>query len=143
MGFKALRISIDWSRIFPAGDDEQPNEEGVGLLRLGLRLPGSARHRAGGDAPALLNLVTSYGGWANRALIDLFERYAETCFARCRGKVRYWLSFNEINNQHNCGVDLYGWTNSGIRFSRSDDPERLMCQAAPSRRSSRSWPDRA
>ena len=29
MGFKVFRFSIAWSRIFPNGDDDTPNEEGL------------------------------------------------------------------------------------------------------------------
>ena len=133
MGFKALRVSIDWSRIFPMGDEEFPNEEGLAFYDRVFDC--LASHRI---EPVVtlqhfeipLNLVKAYGGWANRELVALFERYAVTCFERFHSKVRYWLTFNEINNQYNYGNDLYGWTNSGIRFSQAEDPERAMYQAA-------------
>ncbi|WP_281248970.1 6-phospho-beta-glucosidase [Collinsella vaginalis] len=133
MGFKALRISIDWSRIYPNGDDMAPNERGLAhydnvfdcMLKHGIEPVVTLQHF---EIP--LHLAEEYGGWANRALIDMFERYATTCFERFRDKVRYWMTFNEINNQFNTKNDLYGWTNSGVRFSQHPDPERLMYQAA-------------
>lgn len=100
MGFKALRLSIAWSRIFPNGDDAEPNEEGLAFYEDVFR----ACREQGIEPVVTLNhydvpmrLVTAYGGWRNRALLDLFERFARTVFARYAGQVRYWLTFNEIN----------------------------------------------
>lgn len=45
-----------------------------------------------------LNLVNKYGSWRNRKLIDFFQKYCETVFNRYKGKVKYWLTFNVINN---------------------------------------------
>ena len=100
LGIRALRMSIAWSRIFPNGDDAEPNEAGLAFYeRLFTRL------RERGIEPVVtmshyempLHLVTEYGGWTNRAVVGLFERYAETILRRYRGLVRYWLTFNEIN----------------------------------------------
>ncbi|WP_291049909.1 glycoside hydrolase family 1 protein [Herbiconiux sp.] len=100
LGLKALRMSIAWSRIFPNGDDAEPNEEGLLFYeRLFTRL------REKGIEPVVtmshyempLHLVTEYGGWTNRAVVGFFERYARTLVTRYRGLVRYWLTFNEIN----------------------------------------------
>lgn len=100
MDFKALRLSIAWSRIFPHGDDAEPNEEGLAFYEDVFR----ACQEQGIEPVVTLNhydvpmhLVTAYGGWRNRALVDLFERFARTVFARYAGQVRYWLTFNEIN----------------------------------------------
>ena len=100
MGFKALRLSIAWSRIFPNGDDAEPNEEGLAFYEDVFR----ACREQGIEPVVTLNhydvpmrLVTAYGGWRNRALVDLFERFARTVFARYAGQVRFWLTFNEIN----------------------------------------------
>lgn len=100
MGFKALRLSIAWSRIFPNGDDVEPNEEGLAFYEDVFR----ACREQGIEPVVTLNhydvpmhLVTAYGGWRNRALVGLFERFARTVFARYAGQVRYWLTFNEIN----------------------------------------------
>lgn len=100
MGFKALRLSIAWSRIFPNGDDVEPNEEGLAFYEDVFR----ACREQGIEPVVTLNhydvpmhLVTAYGGWRNRTLVDLFEQFARTVFARYAGQVRYWLTFNEIN----------------------------------------------
>lgn len=133
MGFKCFRTSISWSRIYPNGDEEEPNEEGLAfydrlfdcLLAHGIKPVVTLSHF---EMP--LGLVHRYGGWQSRELIDCFVRFAHTCFVRYRGKVTYWMTFNEINNQYNTSNDIYGWTNSGVRFSKQPDPERAMYQAA-------------
>ncbi len=75
-------------------------------------------------------LAKEYGGWINRKLIDFFVRYAVTVMERYKNKVKYWMTFNEINNQSNTSTDIFGWTNSGIRFSKFDDPKKALYQAA-------------
>lgn len=101
LGIKSFRTSIAWSRIFPNGDDEQPNEEGLAFYeRLFTRL------RELDIEPVVtlshyempLHLVTAYGGWENREVVGFFERYAETVLTRYAGLVDYWLTFNEINS---------------------------------------------
>ncbi len=100
MGFQVLRVSIAWSRIFPNGDEEQPNELGLQfyddlfdeMKKNNIEPLVTISHY---EMP--LHLSTAYGGWTNRELIDLFANYAKTVFIRYRGKVRYWLTFNEIN----------------------------------------------
>ncbi len=100
MGFNCLRLSIAWSRIFPNGDDAEPNEAGLAFYdRLFAEL---AKYQiqpfvtlSHYEMPYAL--VERYGGWGNRALIGLFERYADTLFARYGEQVKLWLTFNEIN----------------------------------------------
>lgn len=100
MGFKVLRLSIAWSRIYPKGDDEMPNEEGLKFYesvfqechRYGIEPLVTITHY---DIP--MHLVTEYGGWRSRKLIELYKRLAVTLFERYKGLVRYWLTFNEIN----------------------------------------------
>ncbi|MFC2704767.1 MAG: family 1 glycosylhydrolase [Olsenella profusa] len=100
MGFKTFRLSMNWARIFPHGDDERPNEEGLAFYdavfdechRYGIEPLVTLSHY---ETP--LHLATAYGGWKSRRLIDFFETYAKTMFARYQGKVKYWLTFNEIN----------------------------------------------
>ncbi len=133
MGFKCLRTSIAWSRIFPQGDEEEPNEEGLAfydrlfdeLLANGIKPVVTLSHF---EMP--LHLVQAYGGWSNRRLIDFFVRFATTCFERYHQKVAYWMTFNEINNQYNVENDIYSWTDSGILLSQADDPWRVMYQAS-------------
>ncbi|MDX5627442.1 MULTISPECIES: 6-phospho-beta-glucosidase [unclassified Brenneria] len=100
MGFKTLRTSIAWTRIFPQGDEKTPNEAGLAFYdRL---FDEMARHNI---QPLVTlshyempyGLVKNYGGWGNRQTIACFERYARTVFQRFQHKVKYWLTFNEIN----------------------------------------------
>ncbi len=100
MGFKTFRMSMNWARIFPNGDDEEANEEGLAFYdavfdecrKYGIEPLVTLSHY---ETP--LNLVIRYGGWTNRKCIDFFERYAKTVFNRYKGKVKYYLTFNEIN----------------------------------------------
>ena len=100
MGFKVLRLSISWTRIFPNGDDQQPNEAGLAfydkvfdeMLTHGIEPLVTILHF---DMP--VHLATAYGGWANRKLIDFYLRYASTVFQRYRNKVKYWVTVNEVN----------------------------------------------
>lgn len=101
MGFTMLRVSISWSRIFPNGDDPEPNEAGLAFYdRLF-----DCMHEHGIEPLVTLShyempwaLAERYNGWASREVIDHFVRYCETVFARYQDKVRWWLTFNEINN---------------------------------------------
>ncbi|WP_368900920.1 glycoside hydrolase family 1 protein [Oceanobacillus oncorhynchi] len=101
MGFKAFRLSIAWSRIFPNGDELEPNEEGLAfydkvideLLKYDIEPVVTISHY---EMP--LHLVKEYGGWRNREAITFFERYTEAIFTRYQGKVKYWITFNEINS---------------------------------------------
>lgn len=100
MGFKCFRMSIAWTRIFPRGDESEPNEAGLkfydevfdALLSHGIEPIVSLSHY---EMP--LALVTDYDGWPNRQVVDFYVRFATTCFTRYRKKVKYWMTFNEIN----------------------------------------------
>lgn len=101
MGFKVFRTSIAWSRIFPNGDDLVPNEKGLRFYddlfdechKYGIEPLVTISHY---ETP--LHLAAEYNGWTNRKLILFFENYVRTIFKRYRGKVKYWLTFNEINS---------------------------------------------
>lgn len=101
MGFGVYRFSIAWSRIFPKGDETEPNEEGLAfydrvldeLEKHGIEPLVTISHY---ETP--LHLAEAYGGWTNRALIGFYERYARTLFERFGARVKYWLTFNEINS---------------------------------------------
>ena len=101
MGFKVFRTSIAWSRIFPEGDEEQPNEKGLQFyddlfdecLNYGIEPLVTISHY---ETP--LGLSRKYDGWRDKKLIGFFERYCRTIFTRYKGKVKYWLTFNEINS---------------------------------------------
>ncbi|MCC8024159.1 MAG: 6-phospho-beta-glucosidase [Clostridium sp.] len=100
MGFKVLRLSISWARIFPKGDDDKPNEKGLEfydkvideLRKYDIQPMITLSHY---EMP--LHLAAGYGGWADRRVIDHFVRYAGVVMSRYRDKVKYWLTFNEIN----------------------------------------------
>ncbi|GBU10933.1 6-phospho-beta-glucosidase A [Erysipelotrichaceae bacterium] len=100
MGFKAYRMSISWARIFPEGDESTPNEEGLvfydnviaELLKYDIEPVITISHY---ETP--LNLVKKYNGWTNRALIGFFETYVRVLFGRYQDRVKYWMTFNEIN----------------------------------------------
>lgn len=100
MGFKAYRMSIAWTRIFPDGDELEPNEQGLifydkvfsELKKYNIEPIVSLSHY---EMP--LHLVTAYGGWTNRKLIDFYLRFATSVFERYREQVKYWITFNEIN----------------------------------------------
>jgi len=101
MGFSVYRFSIAWSRIFPNGDETEPNEAGLAfydrvldeLERHGIEPLVTISHY---ETP--LHLAEHYGGWTNRALIGFYERYARTLFERYGSRVKHWLTFNEINS---------------------------------------------
>ena len=133
MGFKCFRTSIAWTRIFPLGDEEQPDEEGLQfyddvfdeLLKYGIEPVITLSHF---EMP--YHLAKVYDGFMNRKTIDFFVKFAEVCFRRYKDKVKYWMTFNEINNQMNFVNDIYGWTNSGAHFGNYDNPEEAMYQCA-------------
>ncbi|MBF0580396.1 glycoside hydrolase family 1 protein [Erysipelotrichaceae bacterium RD49] len=100
MGFNVFRLSINWARIFPNGDDDKPNEAGLAFYdaifdecaKYGIEPLVTLCHY---EIP--WNIVTKYGGFSNRKTIDLFLKYTETVFKRYKDKVKYWLTFNELN----------------------------------------------
>ncbi|MBT2658371.1 6-phospho-beta-glucosidase [Bacillus sp. ISL-18] len=101
MGFKVYRMSIAWTRIFPNGDELEPNEEGLAfydrvfdeLHKYGIEPVVTMSHY---EMP--VNLVKEYGGWRSREVVKFFERYAKVILNRYKNKVKYWLTFNEINS---------------------------------------------
>ncbi len=101
MGFKVFRTSIAWTRIFPKGDEEQPNEKGLQFydelfaecLKYGIEPLVTISHY---ETP--LHLAKEYNGWSDRRLIGFYENYVRTIFNRYKDKVKYWLTFNEINS---------------------------------------------
>lgn len=100
MGFKCYRMSINWSRIFPRGDEREPNRTGVEFYRRVFQ-----KCRECGIEPMVTlshyelpyYLAKHYGGWANPELIGFYLNYAHTVMTEYKGLVRYWLTFNEIN----------------------------------------------
>lgn len=128
MGFRCYRFSFSWSRIFPTGEEAQPNEAGLKfyedfideLLRYGIEPIVTICHF---DLP--LHLVEKYGSWRSRAVIDAYLRYCEVIFRRFRNKVRYWITFNEINM-----LMHLPFMGAGIRFEAGENPLAVKYQAA-------------
>ena len=101
MGFKVFRFSVNWTRIFPTGEEKEPNEKGLEFYD---RVIDECREYQIEPLITLSHyevpfaLTQKYNGWASRELIDLFIRYCEVLFRRYKEKVKYWLTFNEINS---------------------------------------------
>lgn len=123
LGFKTYRMSISWPRIFPTGMEKEPNEEGLKfydnvfdeLLKYGIEPMVTLHHF---EVP--LELTNQWGSWADRRTIDCFIRFCRTVFERYKNKVKYWMTFNEINNIY------FGFLSSGVP---GDDLQTVM-QAA-------------
>lgn len=132
MGFKCFRTSIAWSRIFPKGDELEPNEEGLKfyddmfdeLLKHGIEPVITLSHF---EMP--YHLAKEYGGWRNRKVIQFFVRFATTVMERYKNKVKYWMTFNEINNQKNTANPIFLWTCSGVLCEEGKNREEVMYQA--------------
>lgn len=132
MGFKSFRTSIAWSRIFPQGDEIEPNEEGLKFydrlfdecLKYNIEPVVTLSHF---EMP--YHLVTKYGGFRSRKTITFFTRFAKAVFERYQDKVKYWLTFNEINNQSNYDRAFTLFTNSGIQVKPGENAEEVMYQA--------------
>ena len=133
MGFKAFRTSIAWSRIFPNGDDAEPNEAGLQfyddlfdeLLKHDIEPVVTLSHF---EIP--YHLYKEYGGFRNRKLIDFFVKYSKVVMERYKDKVKYWMTFNEINNQADGYHDLHAFTNSAIIFEEADNKAEVIYQAS-------------
>lgn len=117
IGFKVLRFSIAWSRIFPTGEELEPNKKGLEyyrnfineLKKYNIEPLITLSHY---EMP--LNLALKYNGWADRRIIDMFVRYAKTCFESF-SDVKYWLTFNEIDS-----VTRHPFTSAGIIPDKSE-----------------------
>ncbi|WP_110932043.1 6-phospho-beta-glucosidase [Paenibacillus bouchesdurhonensis] len=128
MGFKCFRTSIHWTRIFPNGDETEANEEGLAFydrvfdecLKHGIEPIVTISHY---ETP--LYLVEKYGSWTNRKMIDFYVKLCKTLFERYASKVKYWMTFNEINV-----ITLNPMIAAGIRTDKYDNPEQMMYQAA-------------
>ncbi|MEG0274235.1 MAG: 6-phospho-beta-glucosidase [Longicatena sp.] len=107
MGFKTYRMSINWTRIYPKGIEDEPNEEGLmfydhvfdELMKYNIEPIVTISHY---EMP--FYLTKEYNGWASRDVISFYVHYCETLFKRYKEKVKYWLTFNEIN----CGTLALG-----------------------------------
>lgn len=129
MGFKTFRLSIAWSRIFPQGDEEEPNEEGLAFYdrvfdemhKYGIEPLVTIHHY---EMP--LELVKKYGAWRNRKLVDFAVHYAKVIMERYKDKVKYWLTFNEINALL---THWRPWHQAGLIFKEGENQEKTKVQA--------------
>ncbi|MDN0059998.1 glycoside hydrolase family 1 protein [Mediterraneibacter glycyrrhizinilyticus] len=127
MGFKVFRLSIAWSRIFPKGDEETPNEAGLKFYddvfdechKYGIEPLVTLSHY---ETP--LYLAEHYDGWLNRKMIGFYEHYVRTVFTRYKDKVKYWLTFNEINSILNSP-----FMSGGINTPKEELTESQLYQA--------------
>uniref|UniRef100_UPI003F68BEA2 6-phospho-beta-glucosidase n=1 Tax=Streptococcus pluranimalium TaxID=82348 RepID=UPI003F68BEA2 len=128
MGFKTYRMSIGWTRIFPKGDELEPNEAGLQfyenvfkeLRKYDIEPLVTITHF---DFP--MHLIEAYGGWRNRKVIEFYERLCKVIFNRYKGLVKYWLTFNEIN------MILHApFMGAGLYFEEGENQEQVKYQAA-------------
>ncbi|KGQ69495.1 aryl-phospho-beta-D-glucosidase [Chelonobacter oris] len=128
MNFNVFRTSINWSRIYPDGDDIKPNKAGLQyyrdlfdeMLKRGMQPVVTLSHY---ETP--INLVDKYGSWRNRKLIDFFLKYCETVFTAFKDQVKYWLTFNEINNMRRMPGAA-----GGIFFKEGENQQQIVYQAS-------------
>lgn len=129
MGFTMLRVSIAWTRIFPTGEETEPNEAGLQFYsdlfaemhRLGIEPLVTLSHY---EMP--LALATKYNGWYDRRVIDCFTRFCHACFERYKNDVKYWLTFNEVDS-----IIRHPFTTAGIIPSRFAEDKLLeVCYQA-------------
>lgn len=123
MGFTSLRISVDWSRIYPKGDEEKPNAAGIRyyqdvvdtLLAHNIEPIVTLYHF---EMP--IHLVRAYGSWTSRKLIDFYLRFCETMFTALKGKVKYWATFNEMNHidPQTDASDIFTYIIAGLEYSK-------------------------
>lgn len=119
MGFKTFRMSIAWSRIFPKGDEEEPNEEGLKFYedvfkeckKYEIEPLVTITHF---DCP--MHLINTYGGWKNRKMIDFYKRLVTVLFTRYKDLVKYWITFNEINM-----ILHLPFMGAGLHFEENED----------------------
>lgn len=128
MGFKTFRMSIGWSRIFPKGDEEEPNEEGIAFYEEVFR-----ECKKYGIEPLVtithfdcsMHLIKTYGGWKDRRLIEFYKKLVTTLFTRYKGLVKYWITFNEINM-----ILHLPFMGAGLQFEEGEDQERAKYVSA-------------
>lgn len=128
MGFKCFRTSINWTRIFPEGDEDTPNEKGLQfydnlfdeLLKYGIEPVITISHY---EMP--YGLVKKYGSWRSRKVIDFFTNYCKVIFERYKQKVKYWMTFNEINV-----MLFHPLMPAGIQLQEGEDFNQVIYQSA-------------
>ncbi|WP_066026265.1 6-phospho-beta-glucosidase [Enterococcus mundtii] len=142
LGLKCLRTSISWSRIFPTGQEETPNEQGLKFyddlfdecLKNGIEPVVTLSHF---EIPYAI--YEDFGGFANKAVIPLFVKFAQCVFDRYKDKVTYWMTFNEINNQADGQEPVHVWTNSAMIIEDDQEKEALVFQAGVNELIASAW----
>lgn len=128
LGLKVFRTSISWTRLYPNGDDEKPNQAGIDFYKnlfleckkYNIEPLVTLSHF---DMP--IALIENYGSWRSREVIEFFTRYATTCFTEFNGLVKYWITFNEIN------IVLHSpFSGAGLVFADEENREQVIYQAA-------------
>ena len=127
LGLKIFRTSFCWARIFPTGEEETPNEEGLAYYRdmfrtlkdNDIKIFATIQHY---DIP--VSLVEKYGGWKHRRLVDLFVRYVKVLFTEFGDMVDYWLPFNEIN-----AARFAHWDGISVLIDETEDMETTIYQS--------------
>lgn len=135
MGFRCFRLSINWARIYPHGDDEQPNRKGLEFYHNVFR-----ECRKYNIEPLVTishyelpwSLSVRYNGWTGRPVIDAFVKYAVTLFQEYKDEVKYWLTFNEIN----VGVQPLGRV-LGLGMTAEDHKSMFKAEETPEEASNR------
>ncbi|MHC5229223.1 glycoside hydrolase family 1 protein [Enterococcus sp. LJL99] len=128
MGFKCYRFSIAWTRIFPTGEETEPNKKGLAFydevidccLENGIEPVVTLSHY---EMP--YHLSEKYNGWASRAVIDYFVKFCEVVLTRYSERVKYWMTFNEINV-----LAQMPFIAGGIRILENQNKEQIIYQAA-------------
>lgn len=127
LGFKTFRTSIDWTRIFPTGEEETPNEAGLAyydrlidkIIELGMEPIITILHY---ETPIQISL--KYGGWNNRKVVDLFVKYGKVLLERYKEKVKYWIVINQINL-----IQFEPFNSTAIPYDTVDNYEEASFQA--------------
>lgn len=128
MGFKCFRTSIAWTRLFPQGDETAPQQAGIRFYhdlfdecyKYGIEPVVTISHY---EMP--YGLSKKYGGWKDRRLVAFFENYCRTIFTEYKGKVKYWMTFNEIN-----ALDFNTWNTGGFQIQPEENRMQVIYQAA-------------
>ncbi|WP_281165200.1 glycoside hydrolase family 1 protein [Liquorilactobacillus sicerae] len=137
MGFKTFRTSLDWSRIFPNGDDQQPNKEALNhyskmidcLIDHHIEPIITMNHY---ETP--VNITLKYGGWPNKRVIPLFERFAKTLLDWYGSRVKYWIVVNQINM-----VQIEPWLSVGVANDQYENIEEALYQSVHNQMVAAAW----
>lgn len=134
LGLKSYRFSISWSRVYPNPEDDKPNEVGLTFydniidlcIQYGIEPVVTLLHL---DMP--LVIIEKYNSWENRISVDFFLKYCETVMRRYKGKVKYWMTFNEVNHSvpKSDSDSAIAFMVSGINFKNTVDNEKIVADS--------------